>query len=356
MLLLLAALVPDLKHLVGQRQVDLLERTFQLPKVEQDQAKAPQDLRLGPDKDLQDLLQAPLDPERLQHSPADPQSRSSRTRMSTMAMVATNGVMSQRTASRPRRLATWKTKAPTMPFKQCREATRTHRPKANWLKFPTLPTRTVFKRKVRADGLKAQRESSFHCNALGDSLPTPVPLPEEYLKALAEFEAAYATGKSLNCPKLCNFWWFFSSSQLSLKLQVRAVKVHRVHRVHRQDQAAVVELEEHQEHDQAVALQQHDQEVVPPLQDQVAAQQQPEEDSQPKGETILKLIHLYAPRIDLFFVLLADQAVEVEVATTARSQDTTTNQILVDGQSKRYNRCFIRLNALSCSSTRSVHV
>ncbi|CAO1313369.1 unnamed protein product [Diamesa serratosioi] len=27
----------------------------------------------------------------------------------------------------------------------------------------------------------------------GDSLPTPVPLPEEYLKALAEFEAAYAT-------------------------------------------------------------------------------------------------------------------------------------------------------------------
>lgn len=30
----------------------------------------------------------------------------------------------------------------------------------------------------------------------GDSLPTPVPLPEENLRALAEFEAAYATGKT----------------------------------------------------------------------------------------------------------------------------------------------------------------
>lgn len=34
--------------------------------------------------------------------------------------------------------------------------------------------------------------------AQGDSLPTPVPLPEEYLKALAEFEAAYATGRFKN--------------------------------------------------------------------------------------------------------------------------------------------------------------
>jgi hypothetical protein len=30
---------------------------------------------------------------------------------------------------------------------------------------------------------------------LGDALPLPVPLPEANLKALAEFEAAYATGK-----------------------------------------------------------------------------------------------------------------------------------------------------------------
>lgn len=33
---------------------------------------------------------------------------------------------------------------------------------------------------------------------LGDSIPTPVPLPEENLKALAEFEAAYATGEIYN--------------------------------------------------------------------------------------------------------------------------------------------------------------
>lgn len=32
--------------------------------------------------------------------------------------------------------------------------------------------------------------------AQGDSIPTPVPLPIENLKALAEFEAAYATGKT----------------------------------------------------------------------------------------------------------------------------------------------------------------
>lgn len=34
--------------------------------------------------------------------------------------------------------------------------------------------------------------------AQGDSLPTPVPLPIENLKALAEFEAAYATGIYFN--------------------------------------------------------------------------------------------------------------------------------------------------------------
>lgn len=30
--------------------------------------------------------------------------------------------------------------------------------------------------------------------AIGDSLPTPVPLPEENLRAIAEHEAALATG------------------------------------------------------------------------------------------------------------------------------------------------------------------
>lgn len=31
--------------------------------------------------------------------------------------------------------------------------------------------------------------------AVGDALPTPVPLPEENLRAIAEHEAALATGK-----------------------------------------------------------------------------------------------------------------------------------------------------------------
>ena len=40
---------------------------------------------------------------------------------------------------------------------------------------------------------------------LGDALPTPVPLTEEYLKALAEFEAAYATGTHLKAFKKLKF-------------------------------------------------------------------------------------------------------------------------------------------------------
>jgi hypothetical protein len=38
---------------------------------------------------------------------------------------------------------------------------------------------------------------------MGDALPTPVPLPEENLRAIADFEAAYATGRQFN-PTLYN--------------------------------------------------------------------------------------------------------------------------------------------------------
>lgn len=60
--------------------------------------------------------------------------------------------------------------------------------------------RTDFKLKVKllSDVLSFLYNSFELCFFLlsGDSLPTPVPLPEENLRALAEFEAAYATGKA----------------------------------------------------------------------------------------------------------------------------------------------------------------
>jgi hypothetical protein len=129
-------------HHQEEEEEDLLEQMSRSPLVELDPDKAPRD-------QLPDRVKAHLDPhQQLLLSQAAPQSRSSHTRMSTTAMEATNGAMSQRTASKPRRLATSRTKAPTMRFRRCREATRIRRPKAKSWKFLTPPTRTVFKRKV----------------------------------------------------------------------------------------------------------------------------------------------------------------------------------------------------------------
>jgi hypothetical protein len=146
----------DCRHRVDLHREDSLEQMSRLYLEEQAPDKVPQDPLLDQVKAHRDLH---LDPQ-LPLNPAAPQSRSSHTRMSTTAMEATNGAMSQRTESKPRRLEMSRTKAPTMPFRRCREATRTHRPKAKSWKFLTLPTRTVFKRKVNvARFIKARVEA-----------------------------------------------------------------------------------------------------------------------------------------------------------------------------------------------------
>lgn len=87
-----------------------------------------------------------------------------------------------------------------MLFKQSKGVILIRPQKVKLFRFPMSPTKTVFKLKVSKyiELINHHQYSSLTsgCKLLGDSLPTPVPLPEENLRALAEFEAAYATGKT----------------------------------------------------------------------------------------------------------------------------------------------------------------